>query len=69
VHIPSLEIHRRVVAALADFAYARLTLALAPPGADPELRLTLHGRGRVVDQEIDLAIAVHNVRTSLGGLL
>jgi hypothetical protein len=66
VHIPSLAIHRRIVAALADFSYAHLSIALAPPGVEPELRVVLHGRGRLVDQEVDLSVAFHNVRTSLG---
>ena len=68
VDVPSLAIHRRIVAALADFSYAQLTLALRPPGSDPELSVTLHGRGRRVDQEIALALNLHNVRNTLGAL-
>jgi hypothetical protein len=66
--IPDFAIHRRIAGALADFDYGRLTAVLGPPGADPELRVELHGRGRAVDQELDLTINLRNVRETIGAL-
>jgi hypothetical protein len=52
----------RVANALTDFQYDALSLELAPPGADTELRLSTRGRGRRNHQELDIAIKVHGAR-------
>jgi hypothetical protein len=52
-----LAIHRRVAAALADFAYSRLTLAF---GADPTVQLSINGRGKRVAQDLDLVVNVRS---------
>lgn len=52
----------RVTNALTDFQYDALSLELAPPGAETELRLSTRGRGRRNRQELDIAIKVHGAR-------
>lgn len=55
-------IRERLAGALADLDYSKLTLALAPPGADPELRIALSGRGHDHPQELDLAVNLRGIR-------
>ena len=52
----------RIAGALADLDYSKLTVTLAPPGADPELRIALSGRGHERSQELDLAVNLRGVR-------
>jgi hypothetical protein len=50
-------LHHRIAGALADFHFASLALAF---GADPDVRISLAGRGNRVPQELDLTINVRN---------
>lgn len=58
ITIASFEVHKRVAAALADFAYTNLTLALDDPST---LRLSLAGRGKRVMQELAVDINVRGL--------
>jgi hypothetical protein len=62
--VASLAIQRRIVTALADFAYDKLSFAVQPRGSDPESIIRLHGRGTSIPQELDFAIDVHGARRS-----
>lgn len=55
-------IHARIAGALADFGYTQLALALGEPGASPELRVSLRGRGLRMAQELDLVLNLRGVR-------
>ena len=54
-----LNVHQRIAAALTEFEYSRLDLVL---GADPDLRVSMFGRGKRVRQEIDLVMDIRGVR-------
>jgi len=60
-----LKVQQRVVAALGDFEYASLAVALAPPGARPELSIALEGHGKRVQQTLVLAVNVQGVRDAM----
>lgn len=55
---PDVALHHRVAAALADFNYARLAVSVA---GDPELKLTVQGRGRRVPQAIAIDVNVRGL--------
>lgn len=59
-------VEERILGALADFAYRRLTLAV---GRDPQLRLELAGRGRRVPQELTIVLNVRGITQRLAGTL
>lgn len=54
-----LAVHQRIAAALTEFEYTRLDLVL---GEDPDLRVSMFGRGKRVQQEIDLVMDIRGVR-------
>jgi hypothetical protein len=58
VDASSFAVHRRIAAALADFDYTRLALSIDD---DPDLRLSLEGRGRRVAQELDVDVNVRGL--------
>ena len=51
-------VHRRIAAALADFDYSQLALKVV---GDPELRLSLRGRGRRVPQALAIDVNVRGL--------
>lgn len=61
-------VERRVAGALVDFEHTALAGTLAPRGAEPELRLTVRGRGARVAQELDLSLNVRGVWAALDRL-
>lgn len=57
-----LAIRERVAGALADLDYSKLTVTLAKPGVNPEVRFALHGRGHDLRQELHLDVNVRGLR-------
>ncbi|MGN6107922.1 MAG: intermembrane phospholipid transport protein YdbH family protein, partial [Kofleriaceae bacterium] len=57
-------LHTRIVGALSELDCARLAAVLGPAGADPDLTLSIRGRGVRVPQELDLSIRVRGVRAA-----
>jgi hypothetical protein len=51
-------VHARIGAALADFAYSRIALRV---DRDPDMILSIHGRGRRVPQEIQIDVNVRGL--------
>lgn len=57
-----IALRRRVAGALADLDFSKLTVTLAPPGANPELRIALSGRGHDQPQQLELAVNLRGIR-------
>jgi len=55
-------IRERVAGALADLDFSKLTVTLSPPGAGPEVRIVLSGRGHDHPQELHLAVNLRGLR-------
>jgi hypothetical protein len=55
-------VRERIGGALADFAFTRLAVVLASSTNGPTLRVTVHGTGRRVPQELDLVVNVRGLR-------
>jgi hypothetical protein len=52
----------RIGGALADFEFTRLALNLTPHSAGPSLRVSVHGTGQRVAQELDVIVNVRGLR-------
>ncbi|HEX3475437.1 MAG TPA: YdbH domain-containing protein [Kofleriaceae bacterium] len=57
-------LHQRIAATLADFEYLRLAAVLHPAGSDPDLQITVQGRGKRIAQDLDLTINLHGLRSA-----
>lgn len=57
-------LHQRIAATLADFEYLRLAAVLHPAGSDPDLQITVQGRGKQIAQDLDLTINVRGLRSA-----
>ena len=55
-------IHERVMGALADFEFSELSGRFAPSETKPELSLNTRGRGRRVDQRLELDVHINGAR-------
>ncbi len=56
------QLRRHVTGALTDFEYTELSLAFRKSGAAGRLRASVHGRGKVVPQELRLTLDVNGVQ-------
>jgi hypothetical protein len=61
---PGFVVHQRIAAALSDFEYLQLAAALRPAGSDPDLQITVQGRGRRIAQDLDLTINLRGLRSA-----
>lgn len=57
-------LHQRIAATLADFEYLQLAAALHPAGSDPDLQITVRGRGKRIAQDLDLTINLRGLRSA-----
>jgi hypothetical protein len=57
-------LHQRIAATLADFEYLELAAALHPVGSDPDLQITVRGRGKRIAQDLDLTINLRGLRSA-----
>lgn len=57
-------LHQRIAATLADFEYLRLAAVLHPAGSDPDLQITVQGRGKRIAQDLDLTINLRGLRSA-----
>ena len=57
-------LHQRIAATLADFEYLRLAAVLQPAGSDPDLQITVQGRGKRIAQDLDLTINLRGLRSA-----
>jgi hypothetical protein len=57
-------LHQRIAATLADFEFLRLAAVLHPAGSDPDLQITVQGRGKQIAQDLDLTINLRGLRSA-----
>ncbi|HEX3764017.1 MAG TPA: YdbH domain-containing protein, partial [Kofleriaceae bacterium] len=57
-------LHQRIAATLADFEYLRLVAVLHPAGSDPDLQITVQGRGKQIAQDLELTINLRGLRSA-----